>query len=147
MAVNVRGTVIARLVQLGSLLGTVGGDHVLEEHVVGGCEADAGAQQVLNAGPLLEECVDDGRTLRHLRRLAQVRQHRQHRAQWPVVGDGAFVDTRHRNAAAQLGKQRQVQDQRRRQQRVLASVVHNNGVVAAQHDLGRVLVHRALAVA
>jgi hypothetical protein len=151
VAVDVRGgAFIARRsrLQLGGLLGAAGGDHVLEEHVVVGREADAGAQQIVDAGALLEERVDDGRTLRHLRRLAQVRQHRQHRAQRPVVGDGAaVVDARHRDAAAQLGDQRQVQNQWRRQQRVLARVVHHDRVVATEHDLGRVLVHRALAVA
>lgn len=150
VAVDVRVDFIARgsCLQLGGLLGAVGGDHVLEEHVVAGREADAGAQQIIDAGALLEERVDDGRTLRHLRCLAQVRQHRQHRAQRPVVGDGAaVVDARHRDAAAQLGDQRQVQDQRRRQQRVFARVVHNKCVVPAKHDFGRIFVHRTLAVA
>jgi len=122
-------------------------DHVLEEHVVGGREADAGAQDIFDAGALLEERVDHRSTLRHLRRLAQVRQDGEHGAQRPVLGHDALLDARHRDPAAQLGDQRQVQDKGRRQQRVLAGVVHHDRVVPAQHDLGRVLVHRAFAVA
>ena len=44
------------------------------------------------------------------------------------------------------GRDEEVKDQRRREERILARVVHDDGVGAAHEDLRRVLVHCALRV-
>lgn len=50
------------------------------------------------------------------------------------------------NTSHQLSEQSQVEDEGRGQKRVLASVVHDDGVLAAQEDLANVFVHSSLAV-
>ena len=50
------------------------------------------------------------------------------------------------DARQQLGQDDEVQDDRGREQRVLARVVQHDRLAAAHEDLSAVLVHRALAV-
>ena len=115
----------------------------LEQHVVDGREPDTGAEHVLDARSLAEQRVDDRRARRHQRRLAQVAEQGEDRVEpLPLAARHA-----ERDAFAQLGEDHQVEDDRRGEQRVLARVVGDDRVPTAHHDLARVLVHRALAVA
>jgi hypothetical protein len=117
---------------------------VFEQHVVIGRQAQARLEDVLDAGTLLGQSVDDRRVARHKRCLEQVRQGRHHGVEALVLGSRVVLE---RDARQQLGQQDEIDDERSGQQRVLAGVVHDDGVVAAHKDLARVLVHGALAVA
>ena len=72
---------------------------------------------------------------------------------WGLGGEGDATQhcKRHRahsrDALAQLGHDAKVEDERRRQQTVLARVVHDKRVLAAHEDFAGVFVHGALAVA
>lgn len=107
---------------------------VLQQHVVLRGQAEAGAEDVLNAGALLEQGVDHGGSGRHQRGLQQIRQGGQNAVKRTqrAAGDRSGLEA---DAAEQLGEDNQVQDDRHSEQGVLAGVVHCNGVVAAQEDL------------
>ena len=112
--------------------------------MVDGRQSDACAEYVLDARALPEQGVDDGRSLGNQRRLAQEAQDGQHGVEALEVlrGGGAELD-----ALAQLGDDDEVEHEGAGEQGVLAGVVDDDGVGATHHDLGRVLVHGALAVA
>mmetsp|Transcript_81070 Transcript_81070/g.161163 ORF Transcript_81070/g.161163 Transcript_81070/m.161163 type:complete len:342 (-) Transcript_81070:781-1806(-) len=116
---------------------------VLKHHVVVRREADACAEDVLNAAALLEESIDDGCTRRHERRLDEVREdgHDGVEGRERVHG-GSLV----RDARGHLREDGEVEDERRCQQRILARVVHDDGVGAAHEDLRGVFIHCTLGV-
>lgn len=106
----------------------------LKQHVVLRRKTNKGAQQIFNALLLTIQGVDNGSTLGNDGCLQQVRQ------------DGKDVTcglesltavSRHLNALHQLGDDCQVKDQRRSQERVLASVVHHDALLTPHRDLKR----------
>lgn len=92
---------------------------VLEGHVVLGLEADASPEDVDQSGPLLAEGVDDRSAGRRQGRLEHVAQHAENavEALEVAVALGAPLDAGH-----ELGNNDEVDDEGRRQQRVLAHV-------------------------
>lgn len=125
-------------------------DAVLQQHVVLRGQAHAGAEDVDQGLALLEEGIDDGRARRHHGRLEHVGEEGEDGVEAVALLLARLARrllATHRDALAHLADEHQVQHQRRRQQRVLARVVHGNGVGAVHEDAGRVLVHGALAVA
>eukprot|EP00951_Prasinocladus_malaysianus_P007052 scaffold50508_cov39-Prasinocladus_malaysianus.AAC.1 len=107
-------------------------------------QANARSEYVLHHGALLGQGVDDGRALRDQRGLAEVRQQDGDGMQAVELLLAVALDL---DPSDELGQQDQVEDYRGRQQRVLACVVHDDGVLTAHEDLVCVFVHRALAVA
>mmetsp|Transcript_55487 Transcript_55487/g.133831 ORF Transcript_55487/g.133831 Transcript_55487/m.133831 type:complete len:276 (-) Transcript_55487:966-1793(-) len=148
--------------------GAGAGQAVLEAHPVLWRQAHARAHHVRQGLALPEERVHHRRATGHQRRLEHERQKRQHRVHARAgrllgvasrrlrLGTGAGRADgslslgggrlEQRDALAQLGNDDEVNDERRRQQRVLARVVHRDSVRAPHEDLGRVLVHGTLRV-
>ena len=116
---------------------------VFEHHVINGSQADAGAEDVLDAAPLAEERIHDGRPVGHEWRLAEVAQQRQD----GVESLERLVADPERDPLADLSQDDQVEDDRAGQERVLARVVQYDRVSASQHYLACVLVHGSLRVA
>ena len=93
-------------------------------------ETDACAEDVLDACSLPEEGVDDGGSPRNERCLAQVAEHRQHRVEALEVG---VVANAIRDPLAHVSEDDKIEDDRRGEEGVLTRVVHDDGVVSAQH--------------
>ena len=95
-------------------------DARLEQEVARALEADARLEERLERVALAPERVHDVRAGLHERRLEHVREQREHRverlerARLRARGGGAVL-----HAREQLGEDRQVEDERRREQRVL----------------------------
>jgi len=77
------------------------------------------------------------------RGLQHVRENRQDRVEGAKLGHVLGLVL---NAGHQLGEDDKIQDQRRGKERVLAGVVHRDGVAAAHEDLRDVLVQSALRI-
>lgn len=116
---------------------------VLQRHVADWRETNTGSHNVLDGGSLPKQRVDHGRTLRHQRRLAEITQNREDRSERQVFGIALLLDL---DARAKFTQNGQIQNQRRRKQRIYAGIVDHERVVTAEHDLARVLVHGAFAV-
>lgn len=110
------------------------GDLMLQQHVVLRGQAEAGTEDVLDAGALLEQGIDHWSPRRHQRSLQQIRQGGQHAVKGAqgVAGHRAGLEA---DAAEQLGEDDQIQDDGYGKQGVLAGVVYRYGVVTAQQDL------------
>jgi len=116
---------------------------VLKQHVRIGEETSASAEQVGDCTLLLGERVDDGGARHDQRSLEHVRQDREDRLERNEARDviSLVSDTSH-----ELGKNNEINDQRRSEKRVLAGVVHNDSVETVHEDGGRVLIHSTLGV-
>mmetsp|Transcript_21119 Transcript_21119/g.49874 ORF Transcript_21119/g.49874 Transcript_21119/m.49874 type:complete len:552 (-) Transcript_21119:169-1824(-) len=119
-------------------------ESVLERHVVLGTETQAGSHDVLDGLALREQRIDHGSPVGNQRSLEHVRQEREDGVESFPLGLALLLDG---DALAELSEDHQVVDERRGQERVLAGVVHRNGVLSPHENLRRVLVHGALRVA
>ena len=111
-------------------------DARLEEEVARALEADARLEERFERVGLAVERVDDVRAGLDERRLEHVREQRQDGVQRPEVlrarGEVAVLDARE-----ELGEDRQVEDERRREQRVLRGRKEERSVRGKREDGGR----------
>ena len=116
---------------------------VLESHVVLSGETDASAEQVLDGSALTVEGIDDRGSVGDERSLEEVREDGQNGVEVVEVGHlgGLVLNTLH-----QLSNDDEIEDERRGKKRVLAGVVHGDGVGTAEEDGGDVLIHSTLGV-
>ncbi len=117
---------------------------VLEEHVALGLEADAGPEEVDDAGALLAEAVDDGGADGDGGGLGEVGEDREDgvellEALAALVGEG--------DTLAHLSDEAEIDHERGGEEGVLADVVHADGVETVAEDLGGVLIDGSLGVA
>lgn len=115
----------------------------LEQHVVLGRETNTGTEDVLHGSALLGEGVDDLGTVGDHGGLEHVGEDGEDRVEGGILGHvlGLVLNTSH-----ELGQDDQIQDQGRGQERVLAGVVHRDGVATTHEDLRDVLVQGTLGV-
>lgn len=116
---------------------------MLKRHVRLRLETDTGTEDVGEGTTLLSEGVDDRCAVGHERGLEHVRQDAENRVEALVLAALGLP----RHARHELGDEDEVDDERGREERVLAHVEEGDGLVAAHEDLGVVLVQGALVVA
>src|SRR3989338_6850061 len=111
---------------------------MFQRHVIFRSKTQTSTQNVFDTSTLFHEGIDDRSSWRNHRGLEQVRKNRQNRMETfkrlTLVGTEC-------NAFKELGQEDEVEDDGGGQERVLARVVHGDGIVAVHEDLRRVLVH------
>jgi len=117
---------------------------VLERHLRLGLKTNAGTEDVNQGRTLLAEGVDDGSTGRGQGSLEHVAENAQHAVEALVIG--TVIVRLPRDTGHHLREHDQINDQGRRQERILADVEQTDGLVATHEDLGIVLVQCALVV-
>lgn len=119
---------------------------VLKRHIALRLQPNTSAEDIRERAALLRKRIHNGRSGRRQRGLKHVAQNTQHRMEALERGLRLLVQlplhTRHH-----LRHKDQINDQRRREQRVLTHIEQTNSLVSAHENLSIILVERALVVA
>lgn len=98
-------------------------DAALEEEVAAALEPDARLHERFEGVALAAEAVHDVGAGLHERGLEHVREQREHGVERLELGRGPGGDVADLDAREQLGEDRQIEDERRRKERVLKTEV------------------------
>jgi hypothetical protein len=121
---------------------------VLKRHVILRLQTDTSPQHVHQAAPLLAQRINNRRSSRRQRSLEHVTQNTEHRVETlPLALLLTLAVIAPRDPSHHLRHNHKIDNQGSSEQRVLAHVEDADGLVAAEEDLGVVLVERALVVA